>query len=149
MYFQDYTNASWIEGDMIVFLWLKLFKSILMSWEVSGTSVLAGEQFNNNKSHLRETKNLLTNADSSTDPFSAAVAPVAEGALNWSSDLRANKRPQKKIMGRGHINIYIKIYTDIATTWKDQPRGQFFENIADKRHWISWHGRILAPIPKK
>ena len=52
-------------------------------------------------------------------------------------------RGLKKIAWGGNIPIYI--YMDIVTTRPKRPKGQFGENPAYMRNWISRQVRIVAP----
>ena len=67
------------------------------------------------KSCIRETLNLSTDADSSTDKYIYFFLPVL-----------ANKWPQNKLHLEG---THIHIATDIVTLWLNQPTGRFIENI--------------------
>ena len=49
-------------------------------------------------------------------------------AWNWSCDLRANERPQKKLHPMAHTSIQ----TDIATLWLNRPSGAASVKTMDK-----------------
>ena len=80
------------------------------------------------KSRIWETPTLSTDADSGTDTNLKRKGGRDDQweALKWSCDHRANKRPNKKLNGKGtnkSISPRQQQHTDIATTRPTRPRG--------------------------